>query len=613
MSLRDKQIERLEQMLSPQKKGELAWKVLIMDAKARAVVSSVLRVNDLLKLGVTLHASLSSPRSPMPDVSAVYLVEPTIDNVMVLVDDLQNDKYDAFYINFTSSLPRDLLEEFAKKVSLCGKASKIKSVWDQYIDFIVTEPNLFSLDMKGMFYKFSSSKTTEEEIATWTDRIASGLVAIVNTMGSIPIIRAPQGGAAEFVASQLNVKLRDHLQTNTGATSDGARPVLILLDRNLDLSSMFAHSWIYQVMVNDVFSLKRNTIKLTVKGENGQPKEKSYDVDPKDFFWNSYAQLPFPDVVEHADTELNLYKKDAADLTNKTGITSLDDIDNNAASTSAIQQAVDALPELTARKATLDMHMDILASLISELQAKSLDKFFEIESNCQDPKSLNEFYELLQSQPTSGSNTNDKYRTFLIMVLLVDLPEDYKTKVSGWFADHGVDLAAYNYITKFKQISNMTNLSDMGSGSLSGSGTQAAQSSALSSLSSKLYGLTEGRISEGLTSIASKVKSFIPEKRELPVTKVVQALMDPQTAPQDTLQVTDNYVYFDPKTRGSKQPKRSTYNESMVFMIGGANYYEYQNLQEWAEKSKKTVVYGGTDVIPPDEFLLECGELGKSS
>lgn len=612
MSLRDKQIERLEQMLLPQKKGELAWKVLIMDSKARAIVSLVLRVNDLLKLGVTLHALLKLNRSAMPDVLAVYLVEPTIENIMAILEDLQNENYESFYINFTSSLPRDLLEEFAKKVSLCGKANKIKSVWDQYLDFIVTEPNLFSLDLPGMFYKFGLSLTTEDDIAQWTDRIAQGLVALINTMGTIPIIRAPQGGAAEFVASQLNVKLRDHLLNKAQSTGDGVRPVLILLDRNLDLSLMFAHSWIYQVMVADVFSLKRNTIKLDVTGENGQSKQKSYDVDPKDFFWSKYAQLPFPDVAEHADTEINAYKKDASDLTAKTGITSLDDIDNSASLTTAIQQAVDALPELTARKATLDMHMDILHNLVSELQAKLLDQFFEIEQNCSDPKVLEEFYDLLGKQPTVGSNLNDKYRTFLMMVLVVELPEDYKKKVLAWFAEHDVDLAAYNYITKYKQILNMTNLSDLGQGSRIGADL-LAQQSALLLLSLKLYGLTEGKISEGLSLIALKMKLFIPEKKELPVTKIVQSVMDPQNAPQDSLAVTDNYVYLDPRTRGSKQPKRQTYNLLMVFMIGGANYLEYQNLEEWAEKNKKTVVYGGTDVVSPDEFLAEVNNLGKSS
>ena len=82
-------------------------------------------------------------------------------------------------------------------------------------------------------------------------------------------------------------------------------------------------------------------------------------------------------------------------------------------------------------------------------------------------------------------------------------------------------------------------------------------SALLSGLSSKLYGLTEGKISEGLTSIATRIKSFIPEKKLLPITTIVEAIMDPINASQQSVQLTDEYVYLDPKSRGghSKPPK----------------------------------------------------------
>lgn len=602
-TLRDKQIAELERMLQPGQNDELPWKVLVMDAKARAIVSLVLRVNDLLKLGVTLHALLLAQRSAMPDVPAVYFCEPTSDNLVQILHDLEHDKYELAYINFTLRLPRSLLEEFATKVSVSGKAAKIKSMWDRYVDFVVTEPNLFSLDMKEMFYKFGAMRE-KSEIEPVTEHIAAEILGLVHTSGAVPIIRAPQGGPAELVAAQLNMTLREYLRLSPVATpTDVVRPVLVLLDRQMDLALMFSHLWIYQVMVADVFSLKRNTIKL---------KEKSYDVDPKDFFWTRYSQLPFPDVVEHADAELNTYKRDAQELTNKTGITSLDDIDNLTLSTTAIQQAVDALPELTARKATLDMHMDILLSLIGELQANLLDKFFEIEQHARDPKTVTEFSELLAQEPTPPAlNVEDKYRTFLIMVLMLpSLPSDFVDRATSWFKEHGVDLGAYHYIANLKLIAQMLLASQLSTSYLAGT---AEQLLALLLLSLKLYGLTEGRISEGLTLIALKVKLFIPEKQELPVTKVVQALMDPQNAAQDLLAVTDNYVYYDPKAPGSgaKEPLRLSFTQLMVFMVGGANYYEYQNLQEWAEKAKKVVAYGGTDVVSPAEFLGECNKLGN--
>ena len=60
----------------------------------------------------------------------------------------------------------------------------------------------------------------------------------------------------------------------------------------------------------------------------------------------------------------------------------------------------------------------------------------------------------------------------------------------------------------------MANLSTLNetSNNFTNQASQMNSSALLSGLSSKLYGLTEGKISEGLTSIATRIKSFIPER-----------------------------------------------------------------------------------------------------
>ncbi|EMG47004.1 hypothetical protein G210_2718 [Candida maltosa Xu316] len=651
MTLRDRQISILQKMLHLNKDGiadltlaskseEIIWKVLILDAKSRNILSSVLRVNDLLKCGITVHSLINSKRSSLPDVPVIYFIEPTIENILIIIDDLLSDKYDSYYINFTSSINRELLEEFAKKVSISGKSYKIKQVYDQYLNYVVTEPNLFSLNLNGIFTQFNSSSTDEDKIHGLVDVISDGLLSVIISMDIVPVIRAQQNGPAEFVAQQLDLKLREYLNNTrsnltTATSSIQTRPVLILLDRNFDLTSMFSHSWIYQCMVSDVFQLQRNTIKI-IKHEGETTTTKNYDVDPKDFFWNKYSQLPFPDVVENADIELNLYKNDAKEITNKTGISSLDDIDPTSTtnSTANIQQAVEKLPELTARKTTLDMHMDILSSLITELQAKNLDKYFEIEQNALDPKVLKEFLELLVID-TERDSSVDKLRTFIILSLLVDLSSEYVEKVLSIFKDKypDIDLSSFRYILKFKEHSKISSYDTSNNNNANNFTNQASQmnsSALLSNLSSKIYGLTEGRISEGLSSIASKIKNFIPEKKLLPITNIVESIMDPINSSQQNVQLTDDYLYLDPKSRGghSKPPKRQSYQDSLVFVIGGGNYLEYQNLQEWSNdvkagtagavsvssssNAKRHVIYGSTDIISATDFLKECCTLGSA-
>ena len=51
--------------------------MLVLDRACRDVVSPLVRVAELRKHGVTLHLLLESERQPIPEVPAVYLVQPS--------------------------------------------------------------------------------------------------------------------------------------------------------------------------------------------------------------------------------------------------------------------------------------------------------------------------------------------------------------------------------------------------------------------------------------------------------------------------------------------------------------------------------------------------------
>ena len=629
-----------DSLVSSTSKEELTWKVLVLDKRSTAIVSSVLRVNDLLDYGITMHALIDQRRTSLSDVNAVYFIRPTVENISKVISDVNNDHYANFYVNFTSSLGRSLLEDFAKKVAEAGRSYKIKQVYDQYLDFIVTEPNLFSLDIKNVYAQFNNPKTGEDEITSKVNEIVSGLFSAVLTMGTMPIIRCNRGGPAELIAQKLDQRLRDHAintkQASRSPEIDSSantlrnnKSVLLLLDRNIDLASMFAHSWIYQCMVNDVFKLERNTIQIETKDDKGENSLKRYDIDPHDFFWNENASLPFPDAVEHVEAELSKYTEEAKEITSKTGYSSIKDIDpNDNSDTRHIQEAIKALPELTQRKNIIDVHMSVLTELIKELEAKNLDSFFEVEQGIRDPKVQSQFLDLIKKE-TKGDNSKDKLRTYIIMYLKCELPESFCNECEDVLKSLGLDLRPLEYIKKVKELNKMSAVS-----TLDAQQTRSTQDSGFgngsalfSGLSSKLVGITsEGssKLSEGLGSLISGIKKLMPEKSNLPITNITEAILTPSKANQASLDMTDDYLYFDPSsTRGahSKPPRRSSYDEAMVFVVGGGNYLEYSNLQDWCnnintsavEGQQRVVAYGSTNICSVNEFLEECSALGDKS
>ncbi len=133
------------------------------------------------------HRHIASARHPIADVPVLYLVEPTSSNLKAITSDLSRGLYSPAYINFLSSIPRPLLEDFASQTAAAGTSENIAQVFDQYLNFIVGEPDLFSLGMRkeNTYWALNSARTKDEELDHVIDRIVSGLFSVVVTMGMI--------------------------------------------------------------------------------------------------------------------------------------------------------------------------------------------------------------------------------------------------------------------------------------------------------------------------------------------------------------------------------------------------------------------------------------------
>lgn len=115
----------------------------------------------------------------------IYLVEPTPENVKLITSDLERGLYSPAYINFLSSVPRPVLEDFASQVAATGVAESITQVYDQYLNFVVSEPDLFSLGMgKETYWALNGNNVADQIVDDTVDRIVSGLFSVVVTMGT---------------------------------------------------------------------------------------------------------------------------------------------------------------------------------------------------------------------------------------------------------------------------------------------------------------------------------------------------------------------------------------------------------------------------------------------
>jgi hypothetical protein len=616
------------------------WKVLVYDAYCRDIISPLLTVGDLRKRGITLYLLLDVEREAIPDVPAIYFMQPTASNVRRLGADAASGLYESYYINFSPAVPRPLLEELATATLESDTVAHVSRVMDQYLNFASVEEDFFSLLLPQSYLRLNSPTTSDSVVEATIDAIVQGLFSAVVTLGAVPILRYKvNGGPAQMVAEQLGRRLYDQLKAHPQlfardhAAVGFQRPLLVIAERSADFSVMLHHAWSYCALCHDLLDLRLNRVTIPDTSEGGPPrppggppKVKSYDLPASDSFWATHMGEAFQTVASDVDKELNDYRA-AMEAINSGS--KLDTSGGEAAladSTKVLATAISQLPELQAKKQLIDAHMNIATELLSHIRARSIDSYCAIEEALMEGRSLSSQDKTtlpsLLDGGSGGGTPDDRLRLLLLLQLhpSSSVPASDVTQYEATLRAAGIDLHASAYLAQQKTMMQMTQT--VRQGGADQATTSGRMFSSVMSMADKVgVGSSAMAMRSALASAAAAgMRQLLPSQRLTPITRAVTALMDNKATAAEE----EGYGYLDPKLAptaqigGAASRSRNPYTHALCFVVGPGNYLEYQSLRQAIASTASTVALGGrrvsygcTEICTPNEFVAQLAQLAQ--
>lgn len=581
---------------------------------------------------------------------------------------MKKDLYGLYYLNFARALPREMLELLAQTVAELGLVDRVPRVYDQYLNYVCIESNLYLCNnlsavsmlpsytnddnILGTYKVINSRNSTEKDIRLLIDYIADCIFCTLVTLGGqLPLIVTKNSEPSTTLARALDQKLRDHLMNSKGSLGPSAfgkntsnvnvllqRPILHILDRDFDLSVPLRHPSAYNSLIHDLLGINSNRISCTV--DDGKATKKiSFDIDPSDGIWADNSGLAFPKATENLDALLTSYRADKDTVTKSTGGKDLvaSNLDSSGSMTAdELKIAISVIPELTNRKRLLDGHLQVSSAVLNKIKEREWPLFYGVEQEIIRCAGTSEMERVKQSVfgvlKQDQVKREDKLR-LLLVYLLMNPKEDISHEIGrmGFSAN-----ATVEYIQRYisMKITTATSPLIVSSPKQTGdfmdhvqrlTGKLTTASGALTSILMTSLGMDTSdspickhidAVLESLgalggqsimTSFSTSTGSNILRENLIVYDPLLQQSIDSNVG------ATSNASPYKPSTLVNQ---RSAYSNYHLFLLGGITYTEYNAASEHLSKKRgftnngvNNVMIGTSEILNGYEFVEMLGSL----
>jgi len=565
------------------------FKILLFDDKVFNILSSLLKIYYLREHNISLTLNIKDHREKMSDIMAIYIVALTKENLDYIYDDIKNQIFDNFSINFISydtsdNTNKKILNEFYTKISSLENNSSIYKISIIPIDICLYHPKIFSLNLKKPYLLLNSPNISDDVYQNYLSKISIGLFSALYLMKTYPVVKYHKGFFGDDIIKKIQnefnylFKMCPEAKEDFKLKKNSKRTLLLILDRDVDLSIMLHHACSFGAMVNDYFGI----------GIGGDPNNSNkFNLDPvNDYVWNNKLHEVFVDVGKYVYQEYkNYYKEmDFLDKINKPK-----DIEQLQNESKQLAKSIETLRDKKLIGNILSQESKIFEELNNIQNNKKLDEIFLMECNILKKKenlskaTKNDFFNLLRNYRDNEDTKNDIYRLCLIYYLCNSKNMSKEDIIS--LKPYILNKNAMNYITKKIDETKLRENNSMNMGINN-------------------YQRNNSMIMKGLYNAFSTISNLMSIEQP----SISADLIDKLSRNQNLA----NWNTYDFITRNvEKDSGNYSYDNIICFFIGGGSFGEYEYIYDLISQNGYNIYYGTDYIYRPMEFVQDLEELGR--
>jgi vacuolar protein sorting-associated protein 45 len=327
-------------------------------------VSTAITQSSLLNHEVYLIDRLdNAAREKMRHLRCLCLVRPSPETIQLLIDELRDPKYGEYYLYFTNVVKKSSMERLAE----ADDHEIVKTVQEHFADYIVINPDVFSL---GMMLPKQRIWTSSPD--TWNpdalQRSAEGLIAVLLSLKKKPLIRYEKSSPlTRKLASEVRYLITQEEQLFDFRKVD-TPPILLILDRREDPVTPLLTQWTYQAMVHHLIGINNGRVDLSEVPDIRPELQEivlSQDQDP---FFKKNMYLNFGDLGGNIKDYVEQYQYKTK---NNADIESISDM----------KRFIEEYPEFRKLSGNVSKHVTLVSELSRRVAAENLLEVSELEQS----------------------------------------------------------------------------------------------------------------------------------------------------------------------------------------------------------------------------------------